>query len=515
MQNSINMGVETSAPKTATLFSEMPLSSYVKERLAAAEFIVPTPVQAASIPRSLEGKDVLATAQTGTGKTLAFLIPLIEDLLKNQSHVNGASSNSNAMRVAGSVRNPETTGNTGIAALVLVPTRELAMQVLDQYNALRGKKLGPAALVVGGLSEHGQLAAIRKGAKLIVATPGRLEDYLDRKLFHFNNLRMLVLDEADRMLDMGFLPAIRRIVSILPKNRQTVCFSATMEASVAHLVKEYMKSPVRLTFGSTLKPSENVKLQVFEVPADSKINALKHLLAKETGRVLVFSRTKRQTQRIAANLNDDGFAAAQIHGDRSQSQRNAALAGFQQGRYQILVATDVASRGIHVQDIVHVINYDLPEIAENFIHRVGRTGRAGEKGVASTLITRDQGGEIFQMERTLGLKMERVQPNLERYVAPPRKPGFRPEPQQNAQENEGFGHRGHRRHGRRYFQERPSDGANHGGHRSHGGHDHGRNGGHRAHGNRRHEHASRSFEAKPQGPRFVLPGETLQRHAEN
>jgi len=506
MQNSINTGVETSYPKTATLFSEMPLSSYVKERLAAAEFIVPTPVQAASIPRSLEGKDVLATAQTGTGKTLAFLIPVIEDLLKHEP-----SSNSDATRVAGSIRNPGTTGNTGIAALVLVPTRELAMQVLDQYNALRGKKLGPAALVVGGLSEHGQLAAIRKGAKLIVATPGRLEDYLDRKLFHLNNLRMLVLDEADRMLDMGFLPAIRRIVSILPKTRQTVCFSATMEASVAHLVKEYMKSPVRLTFGSTLKPSENVKLQVFEVPADSKINALKHLLARETGRVLVFSRTKRQTQRIAANLNDDGFAAAQIHGDRSQSQRNAALAGFQQGRYQILVATDVASRGIHVQDIVHVINYDLPEIAENFIHRVGRTGRAGERGVASTLITRDQRGEIFQMERTLGLKMERVQPNLERYVAPPRKPGFRPEPQQNAQENESFGHRGHRRHRQRHFQER----GGHSGHGRPGGHDHGRNSGHRRNGKQRREHAARAFEAKPQGPRFILPGETLQRHAEN
>jgi len=482
MQNSINTGVETAFTKTATLFSEMPLSHYVKERLAAAEFIVPTPVQAASIPRSLEGKDVLATAQTGTGKTLAFLIPVIEDLLKHES----ASST-----------------NAGIAALVLVPTRELAMQVLDQYNALRGKKLAPAALVVGGLSEHGQLAAIRKGAKLIVATPGRLEDYLDRKLFHFNSLRTLVLDEADRMLDMGFLPAIRRIVSILPKNRQTVCFSATMEASVAHLVKEYMKSPVRLTFGSTLKPSENVKLQVLEVPADCKINTLKHLLAKETGRVLVFSRTKRGTQRIAANLNDDGFAAAQIHGDRSQSQRNAALAGFQQGRYQILVATDVASRGIHVQDIVHVINYDLPEIAENFIHRVGRTGRAGEKGVASTLITRDQRGEIFQMERKLGLKMERVQTNLERYIAPPRKPGFRPEPQQN----EEFGRRGNRGHGRRH---------SHSAHGRHGSQsNHGEHNGHRGHSSQRREHPPRTFEAKPQGPRFVLPGETLQRYAEN
>src|SRR2546430_3626528 len=404
--------------RASARFSEMLISPYVKERLQAARFTTPTPVQAAAIPQALEGKDVLATAQTGTGKTLAFLIPVIERLLKEKT--------------------------PGIAALVLVPTRELAMQVVDQFNKLRGNQLLPAALVVGGLAEGGQLQAIRKGAKLIVATPGRLEDYLDRKLFHFNNLRMLVLDEADRMLDMGFLPAIRRIVSILPKTRQTVCFSATMEASVAHLVKEYMKSPVRLTFGSTLKPSENVKLQVFEVPADCKINTLKHLLAKETGRVLVFSRTKRGTQRIAANLSDDGFAVAQIHGDRSQSQRNSALAGFQQGRYQILVATDVASRGIHVQDIVHVINYDLPEIAENFIHRVGRTGRAGEKGVASTLITRDQRGEIFQMERTLGLKMEKVQANLERYIAPPRKPGFKPEPQED-----NYGRSEHRGHGGR------------------------------------------------------------------
>jgi len=497
MQNLITTGVEATSAMTATLFSEMPLSGYVKERLAAAEFIVPTPVQAASIPRSLEGKDVIATAQTGTGKTLAFLIPVIEDLLKHEATSGG---NAGPALSSGSIRNPGTTGNTGIAALVLVPTRELAMQVLDVYNTLRGKKLAPAALVVGGLAEHGQLAAIRKGAKLIVATPGRLEDYLDRKLFHFNNLRMLVLDEADRMLDMGFLPAIRRIVSILPKTRQTVCFSATMEASVAHLVKEYMKSPVRLTFGSTLKPSENVKLQVFEMPADCKINTLKHLLAKETGRVLVFSRTKRGTQRIAANLSDDGFAVAQIHGDRSQSQRNSALAGFQQGRYQILVATDVASRGIHVQDIVHVINYDLPEVAENFIHRVGRTGRAGEKGVASTLITRDQRGEIFQMERTLGLKMERVQANLERYIAPPRKPGFKPEP---LEDNYGRQERNGQR-GRRPFHEGRSGRGRQGGHFRHAGH-----------GNSRNEHAPRAAQARPQGPRFVLPGENLQRHAEN
>src|ERR1700734_1402898 len=253
------------------LFSAMPISAYIKERLAFHKFVIPTPVQASAIPQALDGKDVLATAQTGTGKTLAFLIPVIERMLKEKTQ--------------------------GLSALVLVPTRELAMQAVEQYNALRGKQLGPAALVVGGLSESTQLTALRRGARLIVATPGRLEDFLSRKLVNFRDLRILILDEADRMLDMGFLPAIRRIVAVLPKERQTLCFSATLEASVVHLVKDYMRNPVRLAFGSTLKPSENVRLQAFEVSADEKQDMLYHLLAKESGRCLVFSRTKRGTER--------------------------------------------------------------------------------------------------------------------------------------------------------------------------------------------------------------------------
>ncbi|HLI29600.1 MAG TPA: DEAD/DEAH box helicase [Terriglobia bacterium] len=363
-------------------FSELLLSPYTQERLLSARFSEPTPVQAVAIPQALEGKDVLATAQTGTGKTLAFLIPVMELLLRQSA--------------------------PGIAALVLVPTRELAMQVVDQYNALRGKRLSPAALVVGGLAEGQQLAAIRKGARLVVATPGRLEDFLDRKLFHFHALRMLVLDEADRMLDMGFLPAIRRIVAALPRERQTMCFSATLEASVAHLVKDYLKNPVRVALGSIQKPSENVRVQAFEVTSGRKEQVLHRLLAKETGRCLIFTRTKRGTERLAKSLNREGFAAAMIHGDRSQSQRTAALAGFQQGRYRVLVATDLASRGIHVQDIAHVINYDLPEVAESFIHRVGRTGRAGKRGVASTLFAKDQLRELRQLERSLGIRMERM-----------------------------------------------------------------------------------------------------------
>jgi len=208
---------------------------------------------------------------------------------------------------------------------------------------------------------------------------------------------------------MGFLPAIRRIVAVLPKVRQTMCFSATLEASVAHLVNGYMKDPVRLAFGSVLKPSENVRLQAFEVSLDGKQDALSQLLAKETGRCLVFARTKRGTERIAKHLIRDGVGAAMIHGDRTQSQRIAALSGFQQGRYRVLVATDLASRGIHVENIAHVINYDLPDVAENFIHRVGRTGRAGGRGVASTLFARTQRSEMDQLERTLGIRMERMQ----------------------------------------------------------------------------------------------------------
>ena len=362
-------------------FSELSISPSLKERLVAGRFTTPTPVQAAAIPQALDGKDVLATAQTGTGKTLAFLIPVIEKLLKQSK--------------------------PGIAALVLVPTRELAMQVAAQYNLLRGK-LPAAALVCGGLPERAQLMAIRNGARLMVATPGRLQDYLDRQQVQFTALHTLILDEADRMLDMGFLPAIRRIANTLPKERQTMCFSATMEGDMQRLVKDFTKNPVRLTFGSTLKPAENVRLQAFEVPADGKQSMLNHLLGKETGRCLVFSRTKRGTERITRSLNRDGINAAMIHGDRSQSQRTAALEGFQRGRFRVLVATDLASRGIHVQDIVHVINYDLPEVAENFIHRVGRTGRAGGSGVASTLFVKDQRTDLFQLERALGIKMERL-----------------------------------------------------------------------------------------------------------
>lgn len=317
---------------------------------------------------------------------MAFLIPLIERLAPNDS-----------LR--------------SVSALMLVPTRELAMQVHEQYEKLRACKTAAAALIIGGMSEHRQIEAVRRGARVVVATPGRLEDYLRRKLVDLRQVQTLVLDEADRMLDMGFLPAIRRIAAVLPRQRQTLCFSATLEASVANLVNEYMSEPVRVALGSTCKPADTVELQAFEVAQADKAEVLRQLLDSEKGQTLIFARTKRGTERLAKNLVRDGFAAAMIHGDRSQSQRNGALSGFEDGKFQVLVATDVASRGIHVDHVAHVINYDLPRIPEDFIHRVGRTGRMGSAGRASTLVSGAEIGELRSIERALKLKIARKQIN--------------------------------------------------------------------------------------------------------
>src|SRR5208282_485405 len=255
------------------------------------------------------------------------------------------------------------------------------------------------------------IQALRAGSGLVIATPGRLQDLMNRKFADLRHLQILVLDEADRMLDMGFLPAIQRILASLPRQRQTLCFSATLEQSVAGLVNDYLRDPVRVALGSVLKPAESVQLKAYEVRPGEKLDVLRQLLYAEKGQTLIFTRTKRGAERLAKELAREGFSAAMIHGDRSQSQRNGALSGFQEGRYQVLVATDIASRGLHVDEVAHVINYDLPKMAEDFIHRVGRTGRAGLQGRATTLVAAAEVLELRHIERTLQLRIERLQVN--------------------------------------------------------------------------------------------------------
>jgi ATP-dependent RNA helicase RhlE len=351
-------------------------------RLDANKFETPTPVQLGCIPPALEGRDVLATAQTGTGKTLGFLIPIVELLQKVDARGPAAH------------------------ALILLPTRELAMQVEQAFRAIRTSSSQTVALVVGGLAERSQLDAIRRGARLIVATPGRLEDFLKRKLVRLDQVKILVLDEVDRMLDMGFQPAIARIATTLPSVRQTLCYSATLEGQVKEVAQKYLKNPVRIEIGSVLKPAENVELRTFEVEPDKKQELLEHLLGAETGSFLVFVRTKHGADRVARRLVRSGHSATQIHGDRSQAQRNQALRSFSEGHHRVLVATDVAARGIDVANVAHVINFDMPKVAEDFVHRVGRTGRASAHGVASTFAGPSERADLRKIERMLSIHMK-------------------------------------------------------------------------------------------------------------
>jgi ATP-dependent RNA helicase RhlE len=368
-------------------FGDFNMSDSLKSRLTAAGFNTPTPVQAKAIPPALEGHDILATASTGTGKTLSFLIPMIERM--------------DATSV------PSTKGKRGpIRSLILLPTRELAMQVLEAYGKISPQAKSDSVLVCGGLSENTQLDQLGRGPRLVVATPGRLEDFLRRRSVNLSSVEMLVLDEVDRMLDMGFLPAIRRIVGALPKTRQTMCYSATLDANISEIVRDYVQKPVRIEIGSTSKPSDQVELRVYTVMQDQKLGLLNQMLTQEEGTFRVFSRTKHGADRIAKKLEKLGHDAEVIHGDRSQSQRTAALKGFSNGKHRILVATDVAARGIDVKDIAHVVNYDLPNASEDFVHRIGRTGRAGKKGVATTFVMPQERSDARKLERELKIKFE-------------------------------------------------------------------------------------------------------------
>jgi ATP-dependent RNA helicase RhlE len=369
-------------------FSELPLSALLKSNLSKHGFVQPTPIQQLAIEPALAGRDLVATAQTGTGKTLAFVLPIIH-------------------HISAEVAQPAAHGQAGIRAVILTPTRELAIQISEAFAKMAAGSGVRAAVAVGGLSERVQLQAIRKGAQVLIATPGRLFDFLGRKLINLGHVRTLVLDEADRMLDMGFLPTVTKIMAAMPADRQTLLFSATIQSSVQHLVKKHVRNAVRVEAGDTTQPIAKIELHLYEVEQDCKLGLLENMLRKERGSFLVFARTKHGADKLSQKLARGGVNAAVIHGNRSQSQRTHALRGFQEGDYRVLVATDVAARGIHVEGISHVVNYDLPQVPEDFIHRVGRTGRAGASGTASTFATRSERSQIAQIERKLDSKLTR------------------------------------------------------------------------------------------------------------
>lgn len=364
-------------------FESLSIDPRCLKMLKAQRITEPTAVQARTIPVALEGRDLVAVAQTGTGKTLAFALPALSQLAD-------APRKRNSM-------------------LVLTPTRELAVQVRSVIETL-GAGLGLRTVCIyGGVGLGPQADALRRGCNIIVATPGRLLDHMSRGAISFRDLRILVLDEADRMLDMGFMPDIRRIMAKLPEERQTLMFSATFPREIARLAADMQRNPVRIEVGPVATPVERVRQNIYTVAQTGKTPLLSNLLrGPEVRSVLVFMRTKHRTDRVARSLQKEGFKVQSIHGNRSQGQRQQALDGFRSGRYNVLVATDVAARGLDIKGVSHVINYDVPNNPEEYIHRIGRTARANEKGDAITFVSPDESVALGNIETALGASLPRV-----------------------------------------------------------------------------------------------------------
>ena len=341
-------------------FSDLNIENKLKRSIELAEFKTPTPIQSQSIPISLEGKDVLGTAQTGTGKTLAFTIPMLNKLLKNKQAM----------------------------ALIICPTRELATQVMETVLKLNIREIGIGnALLIGGESMQKQLRQLKKRARIIVGTPGRINDHIERKSLNLSRVNYLVLDETDRMLDMGFTPQIEVILKFIPKDHQTLLFSATLPENILKISQKYLNNPERVSVGSLSTPIEKIKQETFQITADKKYHELINQLVERSGSILVFVKTKHSADKIVKRLKYDGHKADAIHGNLRQSKRDRVIRGFRNGNNRILIATDVAARGLDIPVIKHVINYDLPQVPEDYIHRIGRTGRAGKDGSALTFLT--------------------------------------------------------------------------------------------------------------------------------
>ena len=364
-------------------FSSLGLSDRSLRALEHAGFEAPTPIQARAIPPALQGKDVIGCAATGTGKTAAFLLPVLERLAQpRKAH--------------------------GPRALVLAPTRELALQIGEEAQRF-GKDQGVrCAVVIGGVGMHPQIEAFRAGVPLVIATPGRLNDHLDSGSARLDAVEVLVLDEADRMLDMGFKPQLDRILAKVKKPRQTLLFSATMAGEVAAFAAKHLHDPVRVEVARSGTTAERAHQQVYLVGQEEKLALLETLLAEDELTTLVFTRTKRRADRVAKGLARAGHKVAVIHADRSQGQRRAALDGFRNGTYRVLVATDIAARGIDVAEIGHVINFDLPHVAEDYVHRIGRTARAEASGRASSFAAPEEHGLLHGIEKLTRRPVERA-----------------------------------------------------------------------------------------------------------
>lgn len=373
-------------------FDSFNLDSRLMAGITRAGYTVPTPVQAAAMPVALAGHDLIGTAQTGTGKTAAFVLPMLQRLLDGPR------------------------GRT--RALIVTPTRELAEQIFANVRSL-GEGTGlRCATIYGGVGASPQIRALREGVEIIVACPGRLLDHIDHHHARLGSVEVLVLDEADRMFDMGFLPSVKRILQHVPSQRQTMLFSATFPKEIEQLAAQTQRQPKRISLGLT-RPAQTVQHALFPVPQHLKTALLLELLKQtQTGSVLVFARTRRRAQRLAQQIERASCTVTSLHSDRSQSQRQSALNGFKEGRYRVLVATDIASRGLDVEGISHVVNYDMPDSADAYIHRIGRTGRAERTGDALTFVTPEDHDMVRTLERIMGQPLARRSLPAFDYAAP-------------------------------------------------------------------------------------------------
>ncbi len=358
-------------------FSELSLAPQIEKALKAMSFETPTPIQAEAIPAALLGRDVLACAQTGTGKTAAFAIPMISKLVEKKDSM----------------------------ALILVPTRELAVQVSEVIRQLTlHLPLIRTVSLIGGMSMQPQLRALARGYKIIVATPGRLLDHMDRRTVSLAKLSILTLDEADRMLDMGFAPQLRQIFKHLPHEYQTLLFSATLPPNIMEITSNILENPVQVKIGAVSTAAPKITQKTKELKGDEKNNAILEEINARQGSILIFARTQARTDRLARYLEKYAVPVARIHGGRSQGQRTRALDDFRTETVRILVATDIAARGIDIDHVAHVINYDLPQVAEDYIHRIGRTARAGREGEALSLVAPEERGLWKEIQKLLSKK---------------------------------------------------------------------------------------------------------------